>query len=337
MNTERKPRAQTPRRRNFTLRQLTLFEAVARTGSFTRTAEELHLTQPAVSNQIKQLEDQIGSPLFEHSGRRIAPTEIGREMVAFCRDIAQRIDEFESMLDDIKGLHHGVLNVSVVSTAEYFAPYLLARFCARHPGITVNLDVTNRDAVLKQLADNAPDMAIMGVPPDGANLVSQSFMPNPLVVIAAPDHALCAMPNVPIKRVVKERFIIREPGSGTRDAFERFLHKNGGRLQNSMEMSSNEAIKHAVMAGLGLGVVSLHTLEMELKLGRIAIIDLVDFPLERQWHLVHRQGKRFSVAAQALQNFILTEAVNVVLSTLPRRRVGGKAKPRNRGAIHVTE
>jgi DNA-binding transcriptional LysR family regulator len=326
MNTEPKPRAKTPRRRNFTLRQLKLFEAVARTGSFTRTAEELHLTQPAVSNQIKQLEDQIGTPLFEHIGRKISPTEVGRELVAFSRDISQRIDEFENLLDDIKGLHHGVLNVSVVSTAEYFSPYLLARFCSHHPGITVNLDVTNRDAVLKQLADNAPDMAIMGVPPEGANLVAQSFMPNPLVVVAAPDHALVNMHDVPIERVVKERFIIREPGSGTRDAFERFLMRSGWRLQNSMEMSSNEAIKHAVMAGLGLGVVSLHTLEMELKLGRLAIVDLVDFPLERHWYLVHRQGKRFSVAAQSLKNFILTEAAQVVQPTLPGRKPRAKPK-----------
>ncbi|HQT66131.1 MAG: LysR family transcriptional regulator [Rhodospirillales bacterium 20-60-12] len=337
MNTEIKPRTKNLRRRNFTLRQLTLFEAVARTGSFTRTAEELHLTQPAVSNQIKQLEDQIGTPLFEHIGRRISPTEVGRELVVFCRDISQRIDEFENLLDDIKGLHHGVLNVSVVSTAEYFSPYLLARFCSHHPGVTVNLDVTNRDAVLKQLADNAPDMAIMGVPPEGANLVSQSFMPNPLVVIAAPNHMLAGMDDVPIKRVVKERFIIREPGSGTRDAFERFLNKSGSRLQNSMEMSSNEAIKHAVMAGLGLGVVSLHTLEMELKLGRLAIVDLVDFPLERQWYLVHRQGKRFSVAAQALKNFILTEAVHVVQATLPDRRVAAKPKRLIRRSIHSSE
>ncbi|MGC9269855.1 LysR family transcriptional regulator [Acidiphilium sp.] len=326
MNTSTQPRPRTRRRRNFTLRQLKLFEAVVRTGSFTRTAEELLLTQPAVSNQIKQLEDQIGAPLFEHIGRKIFPTEIGRELAHFSRDMFSRIDEFENLLDDIKGLHHGTLNVAVVSTAEYFAPYLLARFCAQHPGITVNLDVTNRNSLLKQLAENTPDMAIMGVPPDDADLVAQSFMPNPLVVVAAPRHPLATIRNIPIERVLKERFIIRERGSGTRDAFERFLLQQGERLHQSMEMSSNEAIKHAVMAGLGLGVVSLHTLEMELKLGRIAVVDLAGFPLERHWHLVHRNGKRFSLAAQALKTFILTEA-STAPPTLPKPKRSPKSAP----------
>ena len=292
---------------NFTLRQLRLFEAVARNASYTRAAEEMHLTQPAVSTQVKQLEQDVGMALFEHMGRKIYLTEAGQEMYAFSRSIAQKFTDISMVLDEMRGIRHGVLNISVVSTANYFAPYLLAAFCRQHTGITVNLDVTNRETLLRQLADNTPDMAIMGKPPDGLDLISNSFMSNPLVVIAPPHHPLLKAGRISLDRLLQERFIVREQGSGTRNAIERFLQERGLVLTGTMEMSRNEAIKHAVMAGLGLGIVSIHTLDLEFALGRLTVLDVEGFPITRDWHVVHRTGKRFSVAAEAFRDFVLHE------------------------------
>ena len=293
---------------NFTLRQLRLFEAVARNASYTRAAEEMHLTQPAVSTQVKQLEEDVGMALFEHMGRKIFLTEAGREMYQFSRSIAQKFDDISMVLDEMKGVKHGVLNISVTSTAKYFAPYLLAEFCRQHAGITVNLDVTNRATLLRQLADNLPDMAIMGTPPTGLDLEADSFMSNPLVVIAPPSHPLAQAGRISLHRLMQEPFIQREQGSGTRNAIERFMEQRGLSMKTTMEMSRNEAIKHAVMAGLGLGMVSIHTLELELALGRLAILDVEGFPIVKDWYLVHRTGKRFSGAAAAFKDFVLQES-----------------------------
>ena len=297
---------------NFTLRQLQLFEAVARHSSYTRAAAELHLTQPAVSTQVKQLEAMVGTPLFEHMGRKIFLTEAGREMYEFSRNIAQKFTDIGVVLDEMKGVRRGALNISIASTAKYFAPYLLAAFCREHPGITVNLDVTNREALLRQLAENLPDMAIMGAPPEGLDLVAESFMLNPLVVIAPPNHALAGSERISLERLLRESFIVRERGSGTRNAIERFLEQRNLSMTTTMEMSRNEAIKHAVMAGLGLGIVSVHTLEMELTLKRLVVLDVEGFPIVKDWFLVHRRGKRFSAAAAAFKDFVLQESSRII-------------------------
>lgn len=298
---------------HFTFRQLQLFEAVARNSSFTRAAEELHLTQPAVSTQVKQLEDEIGAPLIEHMGRRIFLTEAGREVHEFSREIAQKFIDLGIVLDEMKGVRRGMLNISVTSTGKYFAPYLLAAFCRQHTGITVSLDVTNRQTILRQLADNTPDMAIMGAPPEGLDLVADSFMSNPLVIIAPPDHPLSkGGGRISLDRVLQEHFIMREQGSGTRNAVERFLLQRGLSINTTMEMSRNEAIKHAVMADLGLGIVSIHTLEMELTLQRLVVLNVEGFPILKDWYVVHRSGKRFSVAAQAFQAFVLNEGSKLI-------------------------
>lgn len=309
---------------NFTLRQLRLFEAVARNASFTRAAEEMHLTQPAVSTQVKQLEEDVGMPLFEQMGRKIFLTEAGREMYEFSRSIAQKFTDISMVLDEMKGIRRGLLNITVTSTAKYFAPYLLAAFCKQHEGVTVNLDVTNREALLRQLADNIPDMVIMGSPPEGMDLVASSFMSNPLVVIAPPDHALAGASRISLERLLQERFIVRERGSGTREAVERFLAQRGLYMTTSMEMSRNEAIKHAVMAGLGLGIVSIHTLEMELTLKRLAVLNVEGFPILKDWYLVHRAGKRFSAAAEAFKEFVLDKAGNII--QIPQAEGSGKRK-----------
>jgi len=303
---------------NVTFRQLRLLEAVARNSSFTRASEELHLTQPAVSTQIKQLEEEVGMPLFEQMGKKIFLTEVGKEVYAFSRAIAQQFRDIESVLDDMKGVKRGTLSLTVTSTGKYFAPYLLAAFLKRYPGTQVHLEVTNREEVVQQLQDNTPDMAIMGTPPDNMELRSQAFMQNPLVIIAPPDHPLVGVSRVPLARLVEENFILRERGSGTRNAVERFFQQRGVKLNTSMEMSRNEAIKHAVMAGLGLGIVSLHTLEFELALGRVALLSVEGFPIMKEWYMVHRNGKRMSPIAQAFHEFVLNEADRIMKLPQPK-------------------
>lgn len=198
---------------HLTLRQLKVFECVARNLSYSGAAAELHLTQPAVSMQIKQLEGNIELRLFEQVGKRIYLTEAGNELYQYSHAISQQLADLEVALDELKGLERGKLNISVVSTANYFAPHLLAKFCQRYSGVTVSLNVSNRETVLKQLADNLTDLAIIGQPPKKLDIVSESFMENPLVVIAPPDHPLCKVSKIPVKRLAQEIFLVREPGS----------------------------------------------------------------------------------------------------------------------------
>jgi DNA-binding transcriptional LysR family regulator len=293
---------------HLTLRQLKVFESVARQLSFSRAAEELHLTQPAVSMQIKQLEDNVGLPLFEQMGKKIYLTEAGRELYYYSRGISQQLADMELALDELKGLERGKLDISVVSTANYFAPHLLAKFCQRYSGVTVSLHVSNRETVLKQLADNLTDLAIMGRPPTHLDIATQSFMDNPLVVVAPPSHPLCAAHQIPVKRLEQETFLVREPGSGTRSAMERFFAAHHININRGMETDTNEAIKQAVQAGMGLAIMSLHTVELELETKRLKVLDVQDFPIMRHWHVVNRKNKRLSSAAQAFREFLLTEA-----------------------------
>ena len=297
---------------HLTLRQLSVFEAVARHLSFSRAAQELHLTQPAVSMQVKHLEQNVGIPLFEQLGKKIYLTEAGRELAHYSRMIAQQLTEVEAVLGELKGLKRGKLKISVAGTANYFAPRLLATFSHRFPAATVSLTVTNRQTLLRQLEHNDMDMAIMGRPPDGLDLTAESFMDNPLVVIAPINHHLVRKNPIPLARLENETFLIREEGSGTRMAMSRFFDEHGIKFQAGMEMSSAEAIKQAVQAGLGLGVVSLHAVELELEANRLKVLDVEGFPIRRHWYIVHRKDKRLSTAAQAFKSFLLLEA-NAVL------------------------
>ena len=293
---------------NFTLRQLQVFEKVATHLNYSRAAEELYLSQPAVSMQIKQLEVNIGLPLFEQMGKKIFLTEAGRELFHYSRNIAQQLAEVEAVFDEMKGLGQGRLTLSVVNTANYFIPQLLAKFCKLHPGINVTLQVANRAAVLKQLADNNTDLAIMGQPPDNLDISAEPFMDNPLVVIAAPDHPLAKLKRVKFAQLAQETFLSREPGSGTRSAMERVFAERHIQPRISMEMETNEAIKQAVQAGMGLGILSLHSIELELKTKRLAMLKAKHFPLLRHWFVAHRSNKRLSGAALAFKEFLLTEA-----------------------------
>lgn len=293
---------------HITLRQLQVFEAAARLGGYTRAAETLHLSQPAVSMQIRQLEEQAGMPLFDQIGKKVHLTDAGRTLYKHAQSILAQVHEAQLEFEEMRGMRRGQLNITIASTANYFAPRLLAAFCQRHPEVKVSLDVSNREHILELLKETDKDLAIMGRPPEASDLVAHPFMENPLVVIAAPDHPLAQARNIPLARLNEETFISREIGSGTRMAAERFFDEAGTRLTTAMEMSSNEAIKQAVQAGLGLGVVSVHTLEMELALGRLVILDVQGFPILRHWYAVHRQGKRFSAVAQAFLNFVMDEA-----------------------------
>lgn len=291
---------------HLTLRQLQVFEKVASHLNYSRAAEELYLSQPAVSMQIKQLEENIGLPLFERMGKKIFLTEAGRELFHYSRNIAQQLAEMESVFDEMKGLGQGKLTLSVVNTANYFTPQLLSKFCRLHPNINVILQVANRDAVLKQLAENSTDLAIMGQPPDGLDISAESFMDNPLVVIAAPGHPLARLKRVKFAQLAQETFLSREKGSGTRSAMERIFAEHHIQPRISMEMETNEAIKQAVQAGMGLGILSLHSIELELETKRLAMLNVENFPLMRHWFVAHRSNKRLSSAALAFKDFLLS-------------------------------
>ncbi len=291
-----------------TLRQLDILEAVARCGSFSRASAEMHLTQPAVSMQIKQLEDALGIPLFEHIGKRIYLTEAGQETLAASRAVSRELANLEHALAELQGLKGGSLAVSVASSASYLAARLIAAFRQSHPEVHVSLNAVNRETLLLHLAENSVDLVLMGRPPEGHDLQSQPFLDNPLVVIASTDHPLAGMKNISLQRLAEETFLGREPGSGTRIAVEKFFEANGLTLKVAMEMNKNEAIKQAVEAGLGVGVVSKHG---EMAKRNLCVLDVQGFPLWRQWHLVQRQGKRLSPAAQAFAEFVLREAEKV--------------------------
>ncbi len=293
---------------NVSLRQLRVFEAVARRSSYTRAAEELHLSQPAVSMQVRQLEDQVGLPLFERIGKGIGLTEAGREIYHYSRSINRALAEMEDVVQSLKGVSRGRLSVAVASTINYFAPRLLAEFHRRYPGIHLTLDVTNRERIVRQLESNQVDMVLMGTPPGDVDVAAEPFMANPLVVIAPPDHPLADARDIPLERLASEVFVMREPGSGTRQSLERFLAESGTLIRHGMQMTRNEAIKQSVRSGLGLSVVSAHTIELELETGRLVTLDVQGFPLPRDWYLVYRRGRRLSPAAKAFHDFVLAEA-----------------------------
>jgi len=301
---------------SFTFKQLRIFESVAKHQSYTLAAKALFLTQPAVSMQVKQLEGYVGMELFERMGKSIQLTQAGSELLIYAESIHQQMNEAQDMLQELKGLKRGKLHLTMASTANYFAPQLIAAFRHEYPAVEINLDVTNRSGLVHAVEHNLTDMAIMGLPPKGHHLTGIPFMDNPLVVIAAPNHPLVHGKAISLSEVADAHFIVRESDSGTRMAAERFFAEHQLELIPSMEMNRSEAIKQAVMAELGLGIVSLHTIEMELALKRLVVLNVEDFPIMRQWHIVHRTGKRFAAIPEAFKDFAISHAESLL--SLPK-------------------
>lgn len=293
-------------RHHTTFRQLEIFEAIARLGSFTRAADELYLTQPTISMQMKKLADMVGIPLIEQVGKKVQLTDAGRELAQTCREVFAAMDRFTMSVAERQGLKKGRLALMAVSTASYFAPRLLGEFAHQYPGIEVSLKVTNREQVLAGLADNLADLYILGRPPEDIEVEAKPFMCNPLVILAAPDHPLAGQEDIPLARLAKEPWLMREPGSGTRMAVERLFADAGIELRPRMDLGSNEAIKQAILAGLGIAVMSTHSLTLNQP-GQFAVLKAHGFPICRQWYAVYPVGRQLSAVARTFLEFLLAQ------------------------------
>ena len=281
------------------LRQLQIFRAVAQDMSYTRAAEALNLTQPAVFTQVRHMEEALGQTLIERIGKRLFLTEAGRTVLETAREVLGAIDRMDMHLAELGGLARGRLRIAAVSTAKYQVPQHLGAFCRRHPGIDVALTVGNREELLARFAANDDDLYILGTVPDDLEAEHRTFARNLLVLVAPPDHPLAGQAAVPPARLADEVFVMRERGSGSRSAAERFFAAHGLAPRVRMELGSNEAVKQAVAAGLGLSVISRGTALLELQHGVLRELAVDGFPLLRHWHVAWPRGKQLSVAAQA--------------------------------------
>lgn len=290
-----------------TLHQLQIFEAIAQHGSFTRAAEELFLTQPTVSQQMKQLTKAIGVPLYEQIGKRIYLTDAGKAVLDVGRDISQRFNDLEMTLADIKGLKQGNLKLAAITTAKYFVPRILGTFRQRYPGINISLQIANRQQILDRLANNLDDLYFIGQPPDDLEINLRHFLDNPLVVIAPRNHPLVQEKLISLERLVEEPLIMRESGSGTRMAVESFFAENRLKMRVEMEIGSNEAIKQAIVGGLGLSILSRHSLALEGSQGPLVVLDVEGFPIQKHWYVIYPRNKQLSIVAQTFLDYLLTE------------------------------
>jgi DNA-binding transcriptional LysR family regulator len=297
---------------NITYRQMKLFLALADTGSVTAAARAMHVTQPTASMQLREINHAVGLPLYEVISRKVHLTEAGWELARTVRRISHDWDLFEQGIDAMKGLTRGKLRVAVVSTAKYFVPRLVGAFCKKHPGIEVSLEVLNRDGVVGRLRENMDDIYIMSMPPDDIELIDEIFMRNPLVVVAASGDPLTKRAKVRLSDLTGEKFILREPGSGTRMAMEKHFRKKRFRPDVRLEMGSNEAIKEAVAGGLGLSVISNHALHGHAREHGVAILDVEDFPIISQWHIVYPKAKQLSPIAGAFKSHLLANAAATI-------------------------
>ncbi|NJL85228.1 MAG: LysR family transcriptional regulator [Leptolyngbyaceae cyanobacterium SM1_1_3] len=300
-----------------TLHQLKVFEATARHGSFTRAAEELYLTQPTVSIQVKQLTKAVGLPLFEQIGKRLFLTQAGQKLLETCQGIFEGLSQFEMAVSDMKGMKQGQLRLAVITTAKYFVPRLLGPFCQRYPGIDISLKVTNHQHIQERMANNEDDLYILSQPPEQPELKIHPFLENPLVVLAPKSHPLVGQSNIPISALDHESFIMREPGSGTRQAVQKLLKVHKVDVKVRLELGSNEAIKQAIAGGLGISVLSQHTIISEGTTGEFAILDVEHFPIERHWYVTHLAGKQLSVVAESFLQYLMEESHELAEKFLP--------------------
>lgn len=301
-----------PALRRATFRQLRVFEAAARHLHFGRAAAELNLSQPAVSIQLKQLETDIGLPLFEQMGRRMHLTGTGAELVTHVRAVLARLREADEALESLKGAGAGELHIASTTTAEYFVPRLLAEFRRNNPRLKVRLTVKNREHVVRDLAENTVDVAVMGQAPRGLDTVAVPFARNPLGMISAPDHPLARKRRLRLAQLGGDSFLIRERGSGTRDAMERAFSAQNFQPAEIVEIGSNETIKQAVMAGMGVSFLSLHTIGLELATRRLAVLSVTGMPVMRDWYVIHRKRKRLSPTASAFKNYLVSEGAGLI-------------------------
>lgn len=290
------------------LPQLTVFEACARLGNFTRAAEELHMAQPTVSTQIRKLTDTIGLPLFEQIGKRVHLTEAGQLLHKACLDIFCTVEGMERRFEDLRGLNAGCLRLAVSTTGKYFAPRLLAAFMQRHKGIEVSLEIHNRRVLIDRLSTNQDDLYIFANPPGDLDVVRQAILPNPMVVFARADHPLAQEKNIPLARIAEEPFLMREVGSGTRMVVEDLFAQAGLEPRIRMALSANESIKQAILAGLGISIMSRYTLGLDSDHAELVALDVQGFPLDSQWHFVYPVGKQISVATRTFMDFVRAEA-----------------------------
>ncbi len=301
--------------KNATFRQLKTFEAVARLLSYTRAADELHLSQPAISMQIKQIEEHAGMALFEQIGKRTFLTQAGEKVQQFALAMLSQVKDCDDTLAALRGATGGHLELTVVSTAKYFAPQLLSTFSKSHSGVTVKLLVNNREQVIQQLLENRVDLAIMGRPPRGLDALAAPFARHPHGIIAPPAHPMAKKRRINLKALSGENFLIRESGSGTRTSMERVFADRGVKVASSMELASNETIKQGVMAGLGLSYLSLHTVGLELAAGKLVRLDVIGTPVVREWYVIQRKGKILSPLAERFREFLIDKGAGLIEQT----------------------
>jgi len=294
------------------LPQLQVFEAVARHGSFTRAAEELHLAQPTVSGQIRKLTDIVGLPLLEQVGKRVHATSAGRELYAACQDIFKTLDDVEGTLSDIRGLKAGSLRVATSTSGKYLVPRLLAEFVKLHPGIEITLHVNHRKAVLERLARNEDDLYVLSNPPEDDEAVVQRILANPLVAFARTDHPLARERKIPFEQFAREPLLMREPGSGTRMIAERMFARRGLEPLVGMELGSNEAIRETMLSGFGVSILYRYSLGLGPDFGKLAVLDVEGFPVESHWHLAYPVGKQLSFVTETFMEFTRKEAQRVM-------------------------
>ncbi|MDL2356703.1 MAG: LysR family transcriptional regulator [Pseudomonadota bacterium] len=294
--------------RRYTLRQLDTFLAVARELSVSRAADKLHVTQPAVSMQMRQLEEAVGLPLIEPLGRGIRLTEAGVDLHQYALAALAELRQLDDAMAQRRGLRKGRVELAIVSTAKYFVPMLLVLFRKKFPDVEVALQIHNRENIMRLLANNEIDLVIMGLTPPTLDCEATAFATNPMAVVSAPSHPLSRRRGAPLTILADYEFVVRESGSGTRQLMERTFAEHGFAPPIAMEMPSNETIKQAVMAGMGLSFLSLRTIRHELAAGHLVQLDLAGMPVVRHWHVTHLRTKRLSPAAQVFKQFLLDEA-----------------------------
>jgi DNA-binding transcriptional LysR family regulator len=302
-----------------TLPQLRLFEAAARLGSFTQAAHELHMAQPTASVQIKKLSDTVGVPLFEQVGRRLYLTDAGRRLYESCEEVFRAFTTLEESLAGMRALESGCLRLAVSTTGISFAPRLLGAFVGLHPGIETSLLAYNRQMLVERLTNNEDDLYLFADAPEMEEVVAQELLPNPLVVLARDDHPLAGQTNIPFERLASEPFLIREAGSGARRTTMRLFGEHGLTPKIRMELPTNEAIKEAILAGLGVAIMSRYTFGLDPESARYLCLDVEGFPLENHWYLAYSGGKKLSSVARAFLDFSRAEAKGLMLGSIGRR------------------